>query len=120
MPPIFKPLASISAWILFIVGFGFILSSFMGWAAVGFGRQDWQMGAVYDALGVASIILSVVANEAEKEFGISLLGDSSLPHGIDNHTRRTIIRSPSVIYFQSAALRIDSDKANEYDTSPHS
>ena len=66
MPPIFKALASISAWILFIVGFGFILPSFMGWAAVGFGRQDWQMGAVHDALGVASVIISVVDMKLRK------------------------------------------------------
>ena len=57
---IFKALASISVFILFILGCWFIISSFVVWAAVGFGREDWQMVAVFDALGVGSITLSVV------------------------------------------------------------
>ncbi len=64
--------------------------------------------------------LAVVRHPVEVVTKFRTPKGSSNIWGIDNHVRRTIINSPSVIFFQSAAVRIDSNKANEYDTSPHS
>ena len=66
MPPIFKALASISVWVLFIVGCVNILTSFIGWATGGFGIANWQSGATFLAIGIVSIILSVIAMRLRK------------------------------------------------------
>ncbi len=67
MPQIFKALASIAVWILFVAGSGYFIAMFVWWAAAGFGTENWQVGAAYDALGVAAIILSVVAMKLRKD-----------------------------------------------------
>ena len=66
MPPVFKTLASISVWILFILGCALIIVNLVMWAGAGFGTEDWQSVAVYDALGVTCIFLSVVAMKLRK------------------------------------------------------
>jgi len=60
MPNIFKALATITAWVLFIAGCGQILSTFAQWAAVGFTTADWESQATFVAIGTASLVLSVV------------------------------------------------------------
>jgi len=60
MPSYFKALATITAWVLFIAGWGHILSSSMQWAAVGFTTADWEPQAAFIAIGTASFALSVV------------------------------------------------------------
>ncbi|HEX76699.1 MAG TPA: hypothetical protein G4O12_09015 [Dehalococcoidia bacterium] len=66
MPSIFKALASISVWVLFIVGCSWIIDTFIGWALAGFGTEDWQMSAAGEAIGITAIILSVVAINLRK------------------------------------------------------
>ena len=66
MPNIFKALASISVWVLFIAGLGFLVSSFIPWAASGFGTGAWQQQDAFCGIGTASIILSVVAMKLRK------------------------------------------------------
>ncbi len=64
--PIFKALASISVWILFIVGCGWSLTTFIFWASGGFGMGEWQAQATTQAIGITAIILSVVAMKLRK------------------------------------------------------
>jgi hypothetical protein len=66
MPQIFKALATITVWVLFIGGWGYILSSFAQWAAVGFTTADWEPQAAWVALGTASFVLSVVVMKLRK------------------------------------------------------
>jgi len=60
MPSYFKALATITAWVLFIAGWGYILSSSAQWVAVGFTTAGWEPQAAFIALGTASFVLSVV------------------------------------------------------------
>ncbi len=67
MPNIFKALASISVWILFLLGCGYILTTFITWAAGGFGiQEDWLSLVAAEAIGITAIILSVVAMKLRK------------------------------------------------------
>ncbi len=66
MPSIFKALASISVWVLFIVGCSWIIDTFIQWALAGFGAEDWQMSVAGEAIGITAIILSVVAINLRK------------------------------------------------------
>jgi len=58
MPQIFKALASISAWLLFVAGWAFLLSNTVVWFRVRFTEEGWQRRATWVAIGIASIILS--------------------------------------------------------------
>jgi hypothetical protein len=60
MPDIFKALASVTAWALFIGGWGHSLSGFAQWAAGGFTTADWEPQAAFLAIGTVSFVLSVV------------------------------------------------------------
>lgn len=66
MPSIFKALASISVWVLFLVGISWILETFISWAAAGFGTGDWQASVASEAIGITAVILSVVAMKLRK------------------------------------------------------
>ncbi len=67
MPNIFKTLASISVWILFLLGCGYIITTFIVWAAGGFGIQEgWLAQVAAEAIGITAIILSVVAMKLRK------------------------------------------------------
>ena len=66
MPSIFKALASISVWILFIVGCSWIIETFISWAVAGFGAENWQASVAGEAIGITAIILSVVAINLRK------------------------------------------------------
>jgi len=66
MPSIFKALASISVWILFIVGCSWLIDTFIQWAAAGFGTENWQASVAGEAIGITAIILSVVAMNLRK------------------------------------------------------
>ena len=67
MPSIFKALASISVWVLFLTGWGWMLTTFITWAAGGFGIQEgWQAQVAAEAIGITAIILSVVAMKIRK------------------------------------------------------
>lgn len=67
MPSIFKALASISVWILFLVGCSWLLINFISWALAGFGTpENWQVGVASEAIGITAIILSVVAMKLRK------------------------------------------------------
>ena len=61
MSSIFKVLASISVWILFLVGCSWILWTFISWAAAGFGSEDWLASVASEAIGITALIFSVVA-----------------------------------------------------------
>jgi len=67
MPSIFKALASISVWILFIVGGSWLITTFISWAAAGFGTENWQASVAGDAIGITAIILAVVAMKLRKD-----------------------------------------------------
>ena len=68
MPSIFRALASISVWILFIVGCSWLLVNLISWTAAEVGTtEDWQAGVAAEALGIAAIILSVVAMKLRKD-----------------------------------------------------
>ena len=60
MPQIFKALSSIIAWILFVAGCGYLIATFIEWAAVGFQPVHWEQQAAFNGIGVASLVLSVV------------------------------------------------------------
>ena len=63
MPPIFKALASITAWILFIFGFLALLAGFLRiiGASTGFSAPpEMPIMSVYFGYGVGSLVLSVV------------------------------------------------------------
>jgi hypothetical protein len=60
VPKVFKTLATITVWVLFIGGWGYILSSFAQWAAAGFAPADWEHQATFVAIGTVSFFLSVV------------------------------------------------------------
>jgi hypothetical protein len=60
MPKIFKALATITAWLLFIAGWVFLISSFIQWAAYGFAPEGWEPQAAFCGIGTASFVLSVV------------------------------------------------------------
>ena len=66
MPKIFKALATIGAWVLFIFGLGYLVSTFIQWAASGFAVGAWQQQAAFCGIGTASVILSVVAMKLRK------------------------------------------------------
>ncbi len=66
MPNIFKALASISVWILFLLGCSYIISTFISWASGGFGMADWQVHIAAEVIGITAIILSVVAMKLRK------------------------------------------------------
>ena len=66
MPNMFKALASISVWILFITGCGWLLSNFIMWATTGFSTEEWQSSVAAEAIGITAIILSVVAMKLRK------------------------------------------------------
>ena len=66
MPNIFKALASISVWVLFIVGCSWIINTFVSWAAGGFGEEDWLASVAAEAIGITALILSVVAMKLRK------------------------------------------------------
>lgn len=62
MPLIFKTLASIAAWILFVFGCLSLLGGLMRTVgASAFGTPDLALIAVYFGYGILSLILSVVA-----------------------------------------------------------
>jgi hypothetical protein len=61
MPSYFKALATISVWVLFIAGLGYIGSSFVDWARLEFEPEMWKSQAAFCAIGTASVILSVIA-----------------------------------------------------------
>ena len=67
MPSIFRALASISVWVLFLVGISWILETFISWAAAGFGTGDWQASAASEAIGITALTLSVVAMNLRKK-----------------------------------------------------
>ena len=67
MPSIFKALASISVWILFIVGCSWIIETFIQWAVAGFGAENWQASIAGEAIGITAIILAVVAMKLRKD-----------------------------------------------------
>ncbi len=67
MPNIFKALASISVWILFLTGCGWILTTFIVWATGGFGIQErWLAQVAAEAIGITAIIISLVAMKLRK------------------------------------------------------
>jgi len=66
MPQIFKALASITAWTLFISAWIFVLTNTVKWILVGFQDVGWEGRAAYLALGVACFISSVVAMKLRK------------------------------------------------------
>ncbi len=67
MPNIFKALASINVWILFLTGCSWMLTTFISWASGGFGIQEgWQAQVAGEAIGITAIILSVVAMKLRK------------------------------------------------------
>ena len=66
MPNIFKALATISVWVLFVFGLGCIVSTFIQWVASGFAVGAWEQQAAFNGIGAASIILSVVAMKLRK------------------------------------------------------
>ena len=62
MPPIFKALATISAWFLFIVGWLTVAVPLVMGLAIGMDAEGPPEGIIsLYQIGVASIILSVVA-----------------------------------------------------------
>ena len=67
MSSIFKVLASISVWILFIVGCSWLIETFIQWAAAGFGTENWQASVAGDAIGITAIFLSVVVMKIRKD-----------------------------------------------------
>ena len=67
MSSIFKVLASISVWILFLVGGSWLITTFIQWAAAGFGTENWQASVAGDAIGITAIILAVVAMKLRKD-----------------------------------------------------
>ena len=69
MPSIFKALATITAWTLFILAWTQLLPSNIFYLlSGGFGVEPPPMGFyIGNALGVASIILAVVAMKLRKE-----------------------------------------------------
>jgi hypothetical protein len=66
MPKIFKALATIGAWVLFIAGLGYLVTTLIQWATSGFATGDWQQQAAFNGLGVGSVILSIVAMKLRK------------------------------------------------------
>ena len=64
MPPIFKALASITAWVLFIFGFLVLVITFVfmniSQAQVGYAGPPPMQPSVNLAIGAASMVLSVV------------------------------------------------------------
>ena len=61
MPQIFKALASIGAWILFIGGCVTILITIITLFAGGVGEREWMHTVAFLFIAVISIIASVVA-----------------------------------------------------------
>ncbi len=57
MPPIFKALASVATWILFIFG---CLSLISGFARIGMGTAEMDTMTAYFGFGVLGLVLSVV------------------------------------------------------------
>jgi len=61
MPPIFKALASITAWILFVAGCITVLITTINWAVlVGFIGEPGADAFMMWALGAAELVLAVV------------------------------------------------------------
>lgn len=65
MPSIFKTLASITVWILFLFGLGSLLGGF----ARGFMGGELALVSSYFGYGVASLTLSVVAAKLRQTMG---------------------------------------------------
>ena len=63
MPPIFKALASISAWILFVFG---LLSLLGGFGRIIGGIPELPLISAYFGYGVGSLVLSVVVMKLRK------------------------------------------------------
>ena len=61
MPPIFKALASISAWLLFIVGCLTYIITLVTLFAGGVGAGEWLHTVAFFTFATISIIASVVA-----------------------------------------------------------
>ena len=61
-----KVLSLIAVWILFIVGCSWIIYTFVSWAAIGFGSEDWQASVASEAIGITALTLSVVAMNLRK------------------------------------------------------
>ena len=57
MPPVFKALASITTWVLFIFG---LLSLVAGFGRIGMNTADVKLMTAYFGFGVAGLVLSVV------------------------------------------------------------
>ena len=66
MSSVFKVLASIIVWVLFLVGISWILDTLITWAAAGFGTGDWLASVASEAIGITAIFLSVVAMKLRK------------------------------------------------------
>ncbi len=61
MPSIFKALASISAWILFIAGCLNFVITLVTLPTGGVGAEEWKHTAAFLAIATASILFSVIA-----------------------------------------------------------
>jgi len=67
MPPVFKALASITAWVLFIIGCLGIVVPIVGWAVEGeLLKPPANILVFMWSVGIASFILSVCAMKLRK------------------------------------------------------
>ena len=60
MDRIFKTLATISVWFLFIIGVSETLVGFIGWYIWSWEPMGWQFGVALHALGVMQILIAII------------------------------------------------------------
>ena len=67
MPDIFKALASISVWILFVAGCANFIITLVTLAIDGVSSEEWEHTAAFLAIATVSILFSVIAMKIRKK-----------------------------------------------------